>query len=284
MISLEDINFRNLAYEAGAGLYVCDRNGAFIFANIVLADIFHVEHPKNLIGKNLKDFVTPEYTNEFIQQFKDSMDSGKKSITIFTQITRKDGKTADIEVNAMPFFKDQVVSGSQGVVHDLTEYRQTVNKIMFSSTHDHLTGIYNQTFFETEMKRLERGRQFPISVIVIFVEGLDYLLNSKARELGEKTLVRVARQLFYAFRGDDIVARIGEKEFAVLLPNIDEDTIEKINSRIQVDLQKIKDDMRVSSLQFAVGAGTAKIGESLNAGLKKAEAIADLQKKSGSNP
>ena len=281
---MNDIHFHNLTYEISVGIYVCDLEGTFIFANLALADVFVVEHPQKLIGRNFKDYISPEYLDEFIHQFQDTMDSGAQSTTIFTQIDRKDGKTADIEVSAMPFRKNQVVSGSQGVVHDLTEFRQTVNKIMFSSTHDHLTGIYNQTFFDTEMRRLERGRQFPISVIVIYVEGLDYLLNSKEHELGEKILVRIARQLFYAFRGDDIVARIGEKEFSILLPNIDENTIENITSRIEVDLQKIKDDNRVSSLQFAVGAGTAKIGESLNGALKKAETIADLQKKTGINP
>ena len=280
MDNMSDINFRNLAYEVGVGIYVCDPKGNFIYANLALADIFDVEHPSYIVGRNFKEFITPESANEFMTKFRKSMESGFKPNPIFTQILRSDSKTADIEVNAIPFVKNQVVSGSQGVVHDLTEFRQAVNKIMFSSTHDHLTGIYNRTFFEAEMKRLERGRQFPISMIVIYIEGLDYLFSSGDPKLGEKILIRIARQLFYAFRGDDIVARIGENEFAVILPIVDEKTVEGIITRVQIDLRKIKRDMQIADLKFFTGFGTAKDGESLSATLKKAEAIAELQKKS----
>lgn len=279
MVDISDINFRILTYEVNAGIYVTDPKGNFIYANLALADIFNVEHPRDIIGKNFKDFISPGNANAFMDQFRKSMISGSKPKFITTQLTRQDGKTTYLEVHAMPFVKNKLLEGNQGVVHDITRYVQVVNKTMQARTHDPITGIYNRTFFEAEMKRLERGRQFPISMIVITVEGLN-----KPRESGEhanrdKILTRIARQLFYTFRGDDIVARIGDNKFAVLLPAVDDKTVEGILKRLLIDLRKIQRDIGLADLEFFTGVGTAKNGERLDATLKKAETIADLKKK-----
>lgn len=278
MVELSDINFRILAYEVKAGIYVTDPQGNFIYANLALADIFEVEHPRDIIGKNFKDFISNP--NAFMDQFRKSMASGSDPKMIPAQITKHDGKKTYIEVNAMPWVKNRTLAGNQGVVYDITPYVQVVNKTMQSRTHDPLTGIFNRTFFEAEMKRLERGRQYPISVIVLYLEGLRNLRETADNEGRGKILTRIARQLFYTFRGDDIVARFGENEFAVLLPTVDEKIVEGILSRLQADLQKIKREIGAPALNFFTGVGTANSGESLNATLKKAEAIAELKMKS----
>jgi len=280
MVDTNDINFRILAYEVNAGIYVTDPKGSFIYANLALANIFDVEHPREILGKNFREFISPGNANAFMDQFRKSMTSGSKPKFITTQLTRQDGKTTYIEVNAMPFVKNKILEGNQGVVHDITKYVQVVNKTMRSRTHDPVTGIYNRTFFEAEMKRLERGRQFPISLIVIYLEGIKNIREPGEQVSRDKILTRIARQLFYTFRGDDIVARIGENEFAVLLPTVDDKTVEGILKRMQVDLGKIKRDIGALTLEFFIGIGTAKNGESLNATLKKAETVAALKMKS----
>ena len=273
MFSVNDINFRILVYEVDVGIYVCDPSGTFIYANLALADIFDVEHPREIVGKNFKDFITPERANNFMERFRESMDSGVKPKPIWTEIIRQDAKTTYIEVNAMPF-------GNQGVVHDITKFREAVENMMHTSTHDPLTGIFNRSFFEAEMKRLDRGRQFPISIIVVKVEGLQK--NSTAKDHGDrdKLIIKIARQLFYTFRGDDIVARIADNDFGILFPNVDEKTVEEIMGRLQGDLVKLKSSEGAPQLKFYIAAGTANEGQSINIALKKAETIVNLKKKS----
>lgn len=119
MVSANDINFRILAYEVDAGVYVCDPEGNFIYANLALADIFDVEHPRDIIGNNFKNFISPEKANDFMIQLRKSMTSKSRAMTIFTEIIRQDAKTAYLEVHAMPFIKEKVLVGNQGVVHDI---------------------------------------------------------------------------------------------------------------------------------------------------------------------
>lgn len=283
MFSVNDINFRILAYELDVGIYVCDPEGNFIYANLALADIFNVDHPREIVGKNFKDFIKPDRATTFMERLRKSMLTREKSPPIWTEIISQDARTIYIEVNAMPFVKNQIIAGNQGVVHDITKFREAVENMMHTSTHDPLTGIFNRSFFEAEMKRLGRGRQYPISIIVTNVEGLQNFGVSEDHEGRDKIIIKIARQFFYAFRGDDIAARIGENEFGILFPNVDDNTVQKIMNRLQGELAKINKDDGTPPLEFYMGAGTANEGQSVILALKKAETIVDLKKRR-SNP
>ena len=279
MIQESDINFRTLAYEVNVGIYVCNPSGTFLYANLALADIFGFESPANLIGRNFEEFFSPERGRVFMNEFRKAMVPGTNSISITTEIIGNDGKTALIEVNLTPFNKKHELLGCQGVVLDITKRTQEENQMMYTSTHDSLTGIYNLTFFEAEMKRLERGRQFPISIIIVIVGGVQSLCESTAHEVGVKLIKRVAHRLFRTLRGDEIVARIGEDEFAILLPSVDEKTVDTIIKRIRGNLMEINIDESKPAIEFYIGASTSKSGEKLNSALNQAEVIANLGKK-----
>ena len=279
MIQYSDINFRTLAYELNDGIYVSDPTGTFIYANLALSTIFGCENPADLIGKTFFEFLSPEYEQTFMNQFRKSIIPGTTSTIITSEIIKQDGKTALIEVQPMPFIKNGKLLGSQGVVHDITERKQAEKEMMFNSTHDSLTGIYNRTFFEAEISRLERGRQFPISIIIVYV-GVEGSSNeSPDLESEDKLIKRVAHRLFHSLRADDIVARIGEDEFAILFPSVDEYTVDDIIERIRRKLLEINEDEGEPNVEFYIGAGTAEKGERLSAVLKRAEDIAKLEKK-----
>lgn len=275
MIQDSDINFRLLTYEVNVGIYVSDTQGRFIYANLALTDILGLKHPAEVLRKSFTDYIPPGKEQAFMNQFRKSLVSGANSTVITTEITRQDGKRALIEVNALPFVKNNTLLGSEGVVHDITKYKKAEKHILHSSTHDPLTGIYNRTFFEAEQKRLERGRQFPISIIMVIME----VSGSADFEDRDKFIKRVAHQLFYSFRGDDIVARTGENEFAVLLPGVGGQTSNEIIKRVQSDLQKINKPESETAVKFFIGVSTARKGEALANVLKQAQAIAELKQK-----
>lgn len=279
MIEESDINFRTLAYEINDGIYVSDLNGTLIYANLALADIFGFERPTELIGKNFDEFISPEKGLVFMNQFRKSLASGTSPLAITAEITKRDGRTTLIEVKPMPFIKNNKLLGSQGVVNDITERKQAEKEMIFDSTHDSLTGIYNRSFFEAEISRLERGRQFPISIIIVYVGVEEGSSESPHLEDEDKLIKRVAHRLFHSLRADDIVARIGKDDFAILFPSVDEHTVDDIIERIRRKLLEINEDEGEPNVEFYIGAGTAEKGERLNAVLKRAEAIAKLEKK-----
>jgi diguanylate cyclase (GGDEF)-like protein len=110
------------------------------------------------------------------------------------------------------------VVGVLFIGQDITERKQADEALIRLSTHDALTGLYNRGFFMEEVARLERGRNFPVSIVLGDVDHLKETNDVHGHDAGDALLKRVSQALIAAFRAEDVVARIGGDEFAVLLP------------------------------------------------------------------
>ncbi len=144
-------------------------------------------------------------------------------------------------------------------------------KLLYVGTHDALTGLYNRTHFEEETTRLERGRQFPISILMVDVNGLKAVNDSQGHEAGDELLRRTAQILLISVRVEDMVARIGGDEFAVLLTGTDVSTAEKAVERIRKNLEAHNSKYNGPPLSLSLGVATGEKGSSLAKILKEAD-------------
>jgi diguanylate cyclase (GGDEF)-like protein/PAS domain S-box-containing protein len=127
-----------------------------------------------------------------------------------------------IQTDKMPYRgDDESIIGVISLSVDISEFRETEEKLWYLSFHDVLTGLYNRAYFEEEIVRHEHGRLFPISIVVITVDNLIPVNKSCGVESGNELLKRTA-QILKVFRSEDIVARIGGNKFAAILPLSDE--------------------------------------------------------------
>lgn len=139
------------------------------------------------------------------------------------------------------------------------EQRKKVEELLrYHGTHDTLTGLYNRNFFEEEQVRLERGRDFPISIIVADVNGLKIVNDTLGHIAGDTMLRQVADVLRSVFRAEDILARIGGDEYAALLSATDESTVGQILIRVNERLREHNTLHPESRLQLSLGAATAE--------------------------
>ncbi len=127
----------------------------------------------------------------------------------------------------------QIVSYFADIAWTLVEQKRTEDKIRYISFHDTLTGLYNRAFVEEEMKRLDTKRQFPISVIMIDLNGLKLVNDTYGHNQGDEMLRKVADVLRRSCRKEDIIARWGGDEFVILLPQTDKEKAEDICKRIK---------------------------------------------------
>ncbi|SDM23481.1 diguanylate cyclase domain-containing protein [Halarsenatibacter silvermanii] len=136
---------------------------------------------------------------------------------------------------------------------DVTEKKQKEEKINYLLIHDDLTGLYNRKFFEEELKRLNTGRQLPLCVFIIDINGMKLVNDSYGHNTGDELLIKTADLLQDIFRAEDILARWGGDEFSVLLPQTTEEEAEKILDRIKRACQQTEND----KLPVSLGAGYA---------------------------
>ena len=153
---------------------------------------------------------------------------------------------------------------------DISEMRETEEKLWYMSFHDVLTGLYNRTYFEEELKRLEKGRQYPISIATARVDNLLAINDSKGVAAGNDLLKRTAA-ILNVFRKEDVVARTGGDRFAALMPSsersIGENAIERLKKNIEIHNKKFTD----APLILSLGLATAEKGSLLFDFWKQAE-------------
>ncbi|HTX92386.1 MAG TPA: sensor domain-containing diguanylate cyclase [Anaerolineales bacterium] len=158
-----------------------------------------------------------------------------------------------------------------GTAEDVSERKAAQEKLWFVSTHDQLTGLYNRAYFEAEVGRMEKSRHYPISVLFVDIDDLQALNDAQGHEAGDALLLRCSQILLESFRAEDVIARVGGDEFAVILPLTGEPSSEAILSRIRARITKHNQTNTKTLLGLSLGMATAEHGESLREAVKTAE-------------
>jgi diguanylate cyclase (GGDEF)-like protein len=172
----------------------------------------------------------------------------------------------------MPFRDDAGnIIGVICLAIDISDLRETEEKLWYMSFHDVLTGLYNRTYFEEELRRLENGRQFPISVVTVKVDDLLAVNESKGVAGGNELLKQTAK-ILKIFRAEDVVARIGGDRFAALMPSSDPSNGEDVLLRIRMSIEAHNKQHKGVPLNLSVGLATGEKGCSLFDLLTQAEA------------
>lgn len=136
---------------------------------------------------------------------------------------------------------------------DVTERKLIEEKMNFLSFHDILTELYNRTYFEEEMERLELRREGAIGLIVFDLDGLKLVNDSFGHEQGDQLLVRTAELIRNCFRDSDVVARIGGDEFSVLIRDTTPEVMEAAVARVYREVALLKNCAQRIPLSLSAG-------------------------------
>ncbi|HWR42926.1 bifunctional diguanylate cyclase/phosphohydrolase [Sporomusa sp.] len=105
-------------------------------------------------------------------------------------------------------------------------------RLTYLSVHDPLTGLYNRTYFSTELERLADPYFVPVGVIVGDLDGLKLVNDTWGHQSGDRLLKAAADILSKCCPPNTTVTRIGGDEFVLLLPNTTRQVLELLCQRI----------------------------------------------------
>jgi len=217
--------YRGLFNNSRDGIYISTLEGEYVDANPALVQMLGYGSRQELISKNI---LTDIYADK---SKRPSYREREKPFEV--RLKKKDGKTLWVEISSWVVYREGKPAYYQGIVRDISERKMYERQLRYKSFHDSLTGLYNRAYFEEELKRLDNGRQLPLSVIIGDVNSLKLVNDAFGHKEGDRLLKKSAQILKKACRKEDIIARYGGDEFAILLPKTSAKAADEATERIK---------------------------------------------------
>ena len=218
------------------GVIITNTQGNVLFLNRMAERMIGWEYAQ-AVGKPIDDIlvmIDEQHLDRYLPSIPDIMRDTVKLPDYLLLINR------DLNQDMVVSGKGSPVADADGsplgivlILYDVTLQRQREAKIRYYSFYDSLTGLYNRSFFDEELKRLDTERMLPLSLIMGDTNGLKLINDTFGHLEGDRLLKEVARVLKEVCRKEDIIARIGGDEFVMILPHVDREGAESIIRRIR---------------------------------------------------
>jgi len=129
------------------------------------------------------------------------------------------------------------------------------------ASRDGLTGLFNRRYFQDAMdKELSRAIRYarPFSLVMFDLDYFKKINDSFGHKTGDLVLKEISAEVQNIVRSDDIVARYGGDEFAIILPETDLKAVAVLAERIRrtVEEMEISADTVKIKATISVGAAT----------------------------
>jgi diguanylate cyclase (GGDEF)-like protein len=116
-----------------------------------------------------------------------------------------------------------------------TEKALLQQEMEMAASVDQLTGLRNrQRFFEDLRREFSSARRYdtPLSILLLDVDGLARVNDDQGFDAGDRLLLIISELLLTRLRVSDIAARIGDDDFAVILPHTPLDGARVLAARV----------------------------------------------------
>lgn len=155
-------------------------------------------------------------------------------------------------------------------------------------THDALTGLYNRRHF-MELLGKERARasryRRPLSLCIIDIDRFKHINDSYGHPAGDEVLELVARIIREHARTEDVAARIGGEEFAVLFPETRVQAAVEICERLRLAVAACACRIEHQPVTVTVSLGTTQLqpGDSQSDFIRRSDKALYRAKNDGRN-
>ncbi|SIQ01055.1 sensor domain-containing diguanylate cyclase [Halanaerobium kushneri] len=269
---LKDLSLETVLNNLTMGIAILDEERDFVYINDLTTRItgYSLSDITNLEQWFEAAFPDPVERGKIYSDFKGKLANGEHYNRV-SEIMTKSGEKKFVEFRVNPIEKDYLLIN----LVDVSRRIEREKEIKYLSYHDELTDLYNRRYFEEEMERLDDSRLYPISIIIGDLDNLKAVNDNYGHLLGDEYLRKAAQILKELLRSEDVVARIGGDEFAILLSETDKKAAAHICERIKAEFNQYNNaDSFPIEFKISLGCATAR---------KKTKKLTDIYNQADKN-
>ncbi|MCE0556177.1 MULTISPECIES: GGDEF domain-containing phosphodiesterase [unclassified Motilimonas] len=201
------------------GILITDKKGTILSVNPAFSLITGYSEEEAL-GNTPALLKSGKHDDAFYQSFWHQLDSvGNWHGEIINR--RKNGEDYHQWLNISSIKdKNNAVTNYVATFSDLSELKQSEEKLQYIKYHDSLTGLGNRLFFvhrlEDSVQRARRnGHGF--AIMHIDLDRFSRVNKNLGHNFGDRVLKEVAKRLTEIFSEKDVIARFGSDEYAIMI-------------------------------------------------------------------
>ncbi len=169
----------------------------------------------------------------------------------------------------------------KAVYKSLRAMQYTVSRLNNDAMTDQLTALYNRRGLVEKMRELPSGSNI---IILLDIDNFKNINDKYGHDIGDRTLVTLAKRLKNLCRSSDIISRFGGEEFVVVLPGCPFDTGTTIAERIRFGVSGYHDEgVPVFTVSIGVYAMTDTSAVPVDQAIKMADIALYAAKEAGRN-
>ena len=179
---------------------------------------------------------------------------------IVQRLRAMDGTYHWFEEHVTPIYENGELMAIQGVMRNIDEKVKLEEDLNYRIHHDSLTNSYNRYYFEQQMD-FYNEENHALTMILCDLDNLKIINDEQGHLQGDRYIQRAANLLNECFSPYGTVARVGGDEFAIILPNITDTSIQVLLDNLKAVIEK---EANPSSGNVEMSIGYASTSHSKN--------------------